>query len=89
MKTKTLWTLAVCGIMTIPAFTAAAAQETVVVEESETIVSQVPCKTHYYTNKGDNWFIQVGAGVTSPFVENKMPDGVDARHHLTTVYNVG
>lgn len=71
-------------------FTAPAvnAQETVVVTETETIVTtEVPCKTHYYTTKKDNWFIQFGAGIQSPFVENYLPNE-DAHHKLTATYNV-
>lgn len=85
MKAKTLWTMAACSAMTFTAISANA-QETVAIEE-EAIVTEVPCKTHYYSNGTDNWFIQIGAGVTSPFVENEMPQGVDAKHHLTAVYN--
>lgn len=87
MKVKTLWTMAACGALTLTAFQAKA-QETVIVEE-EAIVTEVPCKTHYYSTAKDNWFIQIGAGITSPFVENKAPDGRDSRHHITAVYNVG
>lgn len=77
--------MAACSAMTFTAISANA-QETVAIEE-EAIVTEVPCKTHYYSNGTDNWFIQIGAGVTSPFVENEMPQGVDAKHHLTAVYN--
>lgn len=87
MKTKAFWALAAIGAMTLPGFQANA-QETVVVEEETVALTEVPCKTHYYSNGGDNWFIQLGAGVTSPFVENKLPNG-DQKHHLTAVYNVG
>ncbi|MCM1033949.1 MAG: OmpA family protein [Odoribacter sp.] len=87
MKAKTLWTMAACGALTFTGFNASA-QETVIVEEETAVVTEVPCKTHYYSTGKDNWFIQIGAGITSPFVENKMPDGVDARHHVTPVYNV-
>ena len=47
-----------------------------------------PCKTHYYSTSRDNWFIQVGAGIQSPFVENYLPQ-TDAKHKLTAVYNLG
>lgn len=85
MRTKSLFTMAAIGAMTFTGFTANA-QETVIVQESETFVTDVPCKTQYYSKGSDNWFLQLGAGVTSPFVEL---NGPDAKHHLTTVYNVG
>ncbi len=88
MKTKHLWIAAACGAIALPAFTAAAQDETVIVEEETAIITDVPCKTHYYSTGKDNWFIQLGAGVTSPFVENELPDGGE-KHHLTAVYNVG
>ncbi len=88
MKTKHLWIAAACGAIALPAFTAAAQDETVIVEEETAIITDVPCKTHYYSTGRDNWFIQLGAGVTSPFVENELPNGGE-KHHLTAVYNVG
>ncbi len=88
MKTKSFWALAACGALTMTGFQANAQSETVVVEEETVVATEVPCKTHYYSTKKDNWFIQIGAGVTSPFVEQKMPDGIDAKHHLTTTYNL-
>ena len=88
MKTKHLWIAAACGAIALPAFTAAAQDETVIVEEETAIITDVPCKTHYYSTGKDNWFIQLGAGITSPFVENELPDGGE-KHHLTAVYNVG
>lgn len=62
------------------------AQETVIVSEETVAVGEVDCKNHYYSNSGDNWFLQFGAGIHSPFVENETPDG-KASHSLTTVYN--
>lgn len=78
--------MAACGALTFTGFTANA-QETVVVEEETAVITEVPCKTHYYTTAKDNWFIQIGAGITSPFGENYLPDGTE-KHHLTPVYNV-
>lgn len=69
----------------------AEAQETVaVVEETAVIavIAEMPCKTHYYTTKRDNWFIQVGAGINSPFVEFYKPNG-DEKHHMTATYSLG
>lgn len=87
MKTKSSWALAACAAATLLG-SKASAQETVVVEESNFVVSEVPCKTHYYSNGKDNWFIQLGAGITSPFMENYLPNG-NEKHHITALYNVG
>lgn len=89
MKTKSVWALAALGAMTLTGFQANAQSETVVIEEDEVVVSDVPCKTHYYSTAKDNWFIQLGAGITSPFVEQHMEGNGPASHHLTAVYNVG
>lgn len=86
MKTQSFWTVAACGALTLTAFSANA--QTVVVEE-EAVVTEVPCKTHYYSNAGDNWFIQVGAGVSMPIEENWATKGNDDKRHFTTDYNVG
>ena len=47
MKTKSFWALAACGALTMFG-SQAKAQETVVVEEETAVVTDVPCKTHYY-----------------------------------------
>ena len=86
MKRKLSWTLAACAVASFVG-SQASAQETVVVEESTFTVTDVPCKTHYYSGGRDNWFIQLGAGITSPFVENYLPDG-NQKHHITANYNV-
>lgn len=67
---------------------AQAQDEVVVVEEDVTVTEVVPCKDHYYSSWRDNWFIQLGAGINSPFVENTTPDG-KMKHSLTPAYNVG
>lgn len=79
--------MAAIGAITLTGFRVNA-QEAVVVEEETVTLTQVSCKTHYYSDGGDNWFIQLGAGVTSPFVENKLSDG-NQKHHLTALYNIG
>lgn len=91
MNTRTLITSIACSAAAIFGAQSINAQQ--VVEEqvavvSETVGTTVPCKTHYYANAGDNWFIQLGAGVNSPFVENYLPAG-DSHHQLTAVYNFG
>lgn len=84
---KTLLLLGACSVFALGS-QQANAQETVVVEEqSVAVVDQaVPCQTHYYSTARDNWFIQIGAGINAPFVENKLPDGKQ-KHHLTVAYN--
>lgn len=84
MKTNVICSIAACSAMLIPALTVNA-QEAVGVVEETVIETEVPCKTHYYSTSRDNWFIQVGAGIASPFVENA--DGVS--HSITANYNFG
>ena len=86
MKTNLLFTTAACAIL-VPSLEARAQEETVVVEETA-VISEVPCKTRYYVDSKDNWFIQFGAGVASPFVEGKNSQG-DRERHYTVNYNVG
>ena len=70
----------------------AKAQETVsgvVVEETPVLVQDVECKDHYTPGSWkDNWFIQLGAGIRSPFMENSKVKGDDARR-ITAIYNLG
>ena len=69
--------------------TNANAQDAVVVEEeSVTVVDAANCKTNYSVNKHDNWFLQLGAGIAVPLVENELPNG-DAKRHITATYNLG
>ncbi|MDE6098649.1 MAG: OmpA family protein [Muribaculaceae bacterium] len=82
-------------LLTMAAFSTALASglnanaQEVVVEETDVVaVSEVPCKNHYYCNAKDNWFIQIGAGINSPFVENKLPDN-SQKHHMAVAYNFG
>ena len=56
MKKNVLLTAAMSCAMLVPALQAKAQGETVVVEEETVAVSEVPCKTHYYVPKTDNWF---------------------------------
>lgn len=68
-----------------------AAQHDVAVVEQETVsfTEVANCKTHYSVDRGDNWFIQLGVGISVPMFENKMPQGQDARRHVTPTYNLG
>lgn len=83
MKKNVLWSFAACSAMLLPGVTANA-QETVVIDET-IVETEVPCKTYYYSTSRDNWFIQVGAGVASPFVEN----AGGGHGHFTANYNLG
>ncbi|MCM1348372.1 MAG: OmpA family protein [Firmicutes bacterium] len=88
MKTNYLLTAIACGSMLLTA-NYASAQETVVVEqETITLVNEVQCKTHYSSSWRDNWFIQLGAGVQTPFTEFYLPDGKQKRE-VSMVYNLG
>lgn len=60
----------------------------VVVEEDVTVYDLSQCKTRYYSDWSDNWFLQFGAGMNLPLLENYMPNG-DAQRHITGAYNVG
>ena len=86
MKKTALFTTAACCAIIAP-LQVHAQEETFVVEETA-VVSEVPCKNHYYVDKTDNWFIQLGAGVAVPFVEGTDKSG-DREHHFTANYNVG
>lgn len=68
------------------------AQEVVVVDDSvsTTVIDASQCNDYYYTSWRDNWFLQLGAGVNLPFVENDLePSLGGTKRHLTTVYNAG
>lgn len=85
MKSKVLFPAAVCCALMVPAL-ANAQEETVVVEEAT--ITEVPCQDHYYVNKGDNWFLQFGAGAATPIIEGRRAD--DTRRSLFTAnYNFG
>ncbi len=67
---------------------AAKAQDAIVVEDMTLTEVNVDCKTQYSSSWRDNWFLQLGAGIQSPFVENELTNGGE-KHHITTVYNAG
>lgn len=88
MKTNILLTAAACGSMLLTANFANAQDAVVVEQESITVVNPVECKTHYSSSWRDNWFIQLGAGVQTPFTEFYLPDGKEKRE-VSMVYNLG
>lgn len=87
MKKNTLL-LAAIGGMLFSANEAMAQDATEIVVE-ETTVEAVECKDIYTPGSWkDNWYIQLGAGIQSPFVENYRDHG-DKSRRLTAVYNLG
>lgn len=87
MKKQMVLVMAAC-CMCIGAVQSAKAQDVVVEEESVTVSEIANCKTQYSVNRNDNWFIQLGAGIDVPFMENRLNEG-NAKRHITATYNVG
>ncbi len=85
MKKNILFGFAAGGAMLLSA-NVASAQEAVVIEEAVISETEVECGDHYYSGKGDNWFIQLSAGMELPIVEH-FP--TDAKRHITAAYGVG
>ncbi|MCM1449448.1 MAG: OmpA family protein [Clostridiales bacterium] len=86
MKTRLFLTMSACT-GSLFAANQLSAQEAVVVEEEQITVTDMDCKTHYYTKGSDNWFLQLGAGINSPFMENRTGNG--RKHQITPAYNLG
>ncbi|MBD5307635.1 MAG: OmpA family protein [Bacteroides sp.] len=93
MKASRLLTLAalLSGATALPAV----AQDTIFAAETVS-VTEYNCDdvNRYYSSWRDNWFIQLGAGINQPFVEQGIGTGssdlhtVD-RHKMTVEYNFG
>ena len=83
-----LATAALCfGLMATES--ASAQNDAIVVEEeSVSVVDVTNCKTNYAVNGHDNWFIQLGAGISVPMFENELTAG-DPKRHITATYNLG
>ena len=89
MKKNLLLVMAVVGVvMVLPSKTIAQDDDYVVVEEDVTIVDMSQCKDIYHSSWKDNWFMQMGAGMNLPMLENYLPDGTEKRH-ITAAYNMG
>lgn len=87
MKKTVLIMAAFC--VALAATQSAKAQDAVVVEEETIAVGEaVNCKTNYSVSGHDNWFIQLGAGIDVPMLENKLDEG-KAKRHITATYNLG
>ena len=89
MNKKLLLVMAVVGVaMVLPMGVIAQNDDYVVVEEDVTIVDLSQCEDIYHSSWKDHWFMQMGAGMNLPMVENYLPDGTEKRH-ITAAYNVG
>ena len=62
--------------------------DSVLVNVTEIMITEIDCKTTYSTDWRDNWFIQLGAGFNLPLVENSMPTG-DGNRQFTLAMNLG
>ena len=89
MKKNLLLVMAVVGVvMVLPSKAIAQDDDYVVVEDDVTIVDKSQCKDIYHSSWKDNWFMQMGAGMNLPMLENYLPDGTEKRH-ITAAYNMG
>lgn len=89
MKTKNILFSVAFGSAALFVANQAKAQDAVLVEDV-TVTQTVPveCKDNISSSWKDNWFMQLGAGIQSPFVENHLNQGSPA-HHIKWVVNVG
>jgi len=85
MKKHVFLSIAACGGLLASAGTVNA-QEVVVVNEESIGVIEQPCVTRYYNSWRDGWFIQLGAGIDVPMVEDY---GDSHDRHITATYNLG
>ncbi len=86
MKKNILFGFAACGALLLSANVAKAQEaETVVIDET-VLTEVVDCADHYYSPKGKNWFIQIGAGMELPIVEHYP---TSATRHITAAYGIG
>lgn len=86
MKKQLFFASAALMVGTMASFSASAQDAVVVEEESISVVDYSNCKTNYSVNRGDNWFIQLGAGIDVPMFENELAVG-DPKRHVTATYN--
>ncbi|MBD5300926.1 MAG: OmpA family protein [Bacteroides sp.] len=62
----------------------------IVIEETPVLVQEVDCKDYYTPGSWkNNWFIQLGAGIRSPFVENSALKNGDDSRRITALYSLG
>ncbi len=84
MKRNILMSIAAGGALLMTANVANAQEEIVTIDE--TVFSNVECGNHYFSPKGSNWFIQIGAGMEMPIVEH-FP--TSSPRHITAAYGAG
>ncbi len=95
MKFRNLYCLAALGCASFAVPTAVNAQGFEVVADSVAVFEESSCDntTHYFANWRDNWFIQIGAGINQPFVEQGigLRSGLNSvdKKKMTVVYNFG
>ncbi len=86
---KQLLLMAACGVTLMAANDIKAQDNAIVVEETTFTVDEVKCKDIYTPGSWrDNWYIQLGAGIRSPFIENAKTAYTDKRR-MTAMYNLG
>ncbi len=89
MKTNYLLMTLGIGLLAPVAAVAQSNGDDVITYESVSVTEiNATCKDYYTSTWRDNWFLQIGAGIESPFVENEIVKG-DAKHHITATYNLG
>ena len=88
MKTNVLLTAAACCALSLPTALSANAQTCSEYNDDFLAVTEAPCKTHYYVDKSDGWFLQLGAGVAAPMLEGHNAQGQHQAHY-TVNYNAG
>lgn len=85
MRKNVLLALVACGSAMFATQNASAQEEVTVIQEDVVVGDLIECKDQYYTTWDKNWFLQLGAGVDIPYVEDSEVDGRAA----TAVYNIG
>lgn len=88
MKTKhLLFSFLFCGAAAVCG-SSANAQEVVVEQQAAAITENVQCKDYVASNWRNNWFLEVGAGVNIPLMENYLPGG-NQSHKANLAMNLG
>ncbi len=85
---RTFQMLLMMTVTAVAATGTAVAQVIEIDEESISVVPEYRCKNQYTSPHCANWFIQFGAGINHPLVENELTDG-DAKARTTANFNVG
>lgn len=93
MKTKQL-ILALCIGLLLPVSANSQTKnqnpDNVVLEVTDITITEVDCKPVYSTNWKNNWYMQLGAGINMPFVENHLKNGkADRKISLAMNFGLG